>query len=412
MNATSRFRVVPAGRRSGKTENAKRFVVEMAMSDHRDVYPRAKYFCAAPTRDQAKRIYWEDLKDLCPRSAIAKISESELTIWLVHGPRLCVIGMDKPMRADGEPLDGGILDEFGDMKATAFTRHIRPALSTDGREGWCWFIGKPTGRNHYYDRWIDAIADTTGQWTGHTWKSSTVLSAEEVQAAKRDLDPLSFRQEYEAEFLTFSGRAYYSFDPELHAIATLEYNAAAPIALCFDFNVNPGVCAVIQEHGDCTDIIGEVWIPNDSNTQRVCRKIVADWGKHAGDVYLYGDATGAARKTSAVLGSDWDLIVAELQPVFKERLKKRVGRSNPPERVRVNAVNARLLNAAGEVRLRCCAVNAKRNAVDFEGVTMLDGTAGELDKKSAPMLTHMSDAVGYYVARKHPIKSHRTRVTR
>ena len=46
-----RFKVVPAGRRSGKTERAKRFIAREAMRE-----PGA-YFVAAPTRDQVKRIY-------------------------------------------------------------------------------------------------------------------------------------------------------------------------------------------------------------------------------------------------------------------------------------------------------------------------------------------------------------------
>ena len=46
-----RFPVVPAGRRSGKTERAKRFLARQAM-----YYPNEKYFAAAPTVNQAKKI--------------------------------------------------------------------------------------------------------------------------------------------------------------------------------------------------------------------------------------------------------------------------------------------------------------------------------------------------------------------
>ena len=54
-----RFPVVPAGRRSGKTERAKRFLSKQALSN-----PNEKYFAAAPTRDQAKKIWWDELKAL------------------------------------------------------------------------------------------------------------------------------------------------------------------------------------------------------------------------------------------------------------------------------------------------------------------------------------------------------------
>ena len=53
-----RFKVVPAGRRSGKTERVKRYMARAAMQDP------GNYFIAAPTRDQVKRIYWNDMKRL------------------------------------------------------------------------------------------------------------------------------------------------------------------------------------------------------------------------------------------------------------------------------------------------------------------------------------------------------------
>jgi hypothetical protein len=51
-----RFPLVPAGRRSGKTERFKRFLVKQA-----NRVPGA-YFAGAPTHDQAKKIFWDDLK--------------------------------------------------------------------------------------------------------------------------------------------------------------------------------------------------------------------------------------------------------------------------------------------------------------------------------------------------------------
>lgn len=76
-----RFKVVPAGRRSGKTERAKRFVAKQAMRN-----PGETYFIAAPTRDQVKKIYWADMKRLCMASLQSKApSETELIIYLDNG---------------------------------------------------------------------------------------------------------------------------------------------------------------------------------------------------------------------------------------------------------------------------------------------------------------------------------------
>ena len=152
-----------------------------------------------------------------------------------------------------------------------------------------------------------------------------------------------------------------------------------------------------------TGVIGEVHIPRNSNTPAVCRKIATDFGTHRGPVRCYGDATGGARGSAKVQGSDWDLIKAELRPVFGDRLSFRVPSHNPPERSRVNAVNSRLL--AGDkttIRLMVDGKKAPYVAKDLEGVRLLEGGSGEIDKKATPSLTHVSDALGYYVEKEFP----------
>ena len=41
-------------------------------------------------------------------------------------------------------------------------------------------------------------------------------------------------------------------------------------------------------------------------------------------------------------------------------------------------------------------------AKDLEGVRLLEGGSGEIDKRATPTLTHVSDAVGYYVEKEFP----------
>jgi hypothetical protein len=144
VNTTARFVTVPAGRRSGKTERAKRKVIAEAVRARGHADPR--FFAAAPTRDQAKAIYWADLKAMVPRKLMREHPrESELVLRLWNGAEIYVIGMDKPERIEGRPWDGGILDEFANMKPGAWGENVRPALSD--RKGWCWLIGVPEGRS-------------------------------------------------------------------------------------------------------------------------------------------------------------------------------------------------------------------------------------------------------------------------
>src|SRR5262245_57283716 len=157
MNSTARFRVVPAGRRSGKTECAKRHTVICAMEG--TAYDDPRFALCAPTRDQAKRIYWNDLKALVPPALVSYKSESLLFIELINGSSVHVVGMDRPERIEGTPWDGIVLDEYGNMREKAWTENVRAALMD--RHGWCWMIGVPEGRNHYYDRYKEAKKNET-----------------------------------------------------------------------------------------------------------------------------------------------------------------------------------------------------------------------------------------------------------
>src|SRR5690606_13519334 len=147
---------------------------------------------------------------------------------------------------------------------------------------------------------------------------------------------------------------------------------------------------------------GEVYIPRNSNTPAVCRKLAEDWKDHRGHVFCYGDATGGARGSAKVDGSDWDLVKRELLPAFTGRLYFRVPESNPAERVRVNAVNTRFKAGDGTVRMMVDPSRCPHLVKDFEGVRTLEGGSGEIDKKADPALTHISDAAGYYVAKDFP----------
>lgn len=390
------------------------------------------YFCAAPTRDQAKRIYWDDMKSLVPKILIADVSETELTIWTVLNSSITVLGMDKPERIEGSPWDGGILDEYGNMKGHAWGANVRPALAD--RMGWCDLIGVPEGRNHYYDtaemaRGMMMEQGEASEWGYYHWKSSDILPKSEIDAARLNLDPLTFEQEYEATFVNFSGRAYYTFTDENKA--PLQYNPRAPLIICLDFNVDPGVAVICQEmelpfeeeviHRRASDgrpeytkqkvkgtgVIGEVHIPVNSNTPAVCRKLIHDWGRHEGRVMFFGDASGGARGTARVAGSDWDIVKEMMRPVFETRLSFHVKAANPAERARVNAMNTRACNGAS---IRHLAVDPRRapNVVkDLEGVRLLEGGAGEIDKYSDRRLTHLSDALGYYIESEFPVRDDR-----
>lgn len=428
-----RFKFVPKGRRSGGSERSKRYIVSKAMRPRIDrlqlVEGRLLY--GGPTHDQAKGIAWDDLNRLTPKWALDRLrgrrgrSDSELTIYYKSGILLRVAGMDRPERVEGQPWDGGVFDEFQEFKPDAFPSSIRPMLSTPGRFGWGIFCGRPKGRNHYYD-----LLQRMGYNEQRTnaavfgWPSWDILPESEIEDARDTLDARMFAQEYGAEFVHFAGRVYEAFERTVHAAESLAFNPDLPLILCFDFNVSPGICAYLQElpyqgsradvAGTVTAVFGEVWIDDNSSTGKVIRKILADFGPGGrfpsprASIYAYGDASGGNRTTAQVAGSDWDQIKLELGKAFPGRFFAKIPPHNPEIIARVNAVNWSLRNASGVVRMLVDPVRAPHVCDDLEQVTYKKGEDREIDKpKSGPgrFLTHLSDAIGYYLAAKHPIRS-------
>jgi len=423
-SSRARFEVVPPGRQSGKTEIAgkRKPVLESFL----DTDPDAWYIFAAPTHAQAKRIYWADLKRMIPRAFMlgGRPIETELTIPLLWGPRLSVIGMDEPARIEGRYVKRFVFDEFANMKPEAWYEHLRPCLSTPGKiPGRGSFVGVPEGRNHYYDLYRRAQSEDWPEWDVFHWVSADIMDPDEIEEAKRELDERTFRQEYEGSFESFEGLAYAPpFHWETHAHETLDYDPTIPIHVFFDFNQRPGVAGVIQEQvytGPNPEVIrnepipmvlSRVFIDAHSKTPIVCDRLKKDWAKrHHGDVFCYGDATGGAGGSAKVEGSDWDIIKKSFRQVQNWNVRFRVPKQNPRERVRVNTVCSFLRNVEGKARILVDPRKPKGDqfmgawevARDLDEVETVPGGSGELVKPKAGdakyYLTHLTDGLGYYL---------------
>jgi len=408
----TRFNICHAGRRSGKTELAKRKIVKCAL---KCTLPRGRFVCGAPVHRQAIEIFWDDLVDLVPKWALRKYHPYEVsvrTIHLRHGVKIQVLGMDKAERIEGSPLDGFVGDEFGNFKETAWGQNVRPALSTPGRPGWADLIGVPEGKNHYFTLVEDAAK--LDDWSVFTWTTYDIDPAE-AESARADVDDLTYQQEYGGAFISFKGVAYYAYSQLNNPPSGVQiyYDPSLPLIFCHDFNRKPGTCLICQEQeppewlklrnggrnrGKCIAIIDEVFQRQDSNTEKVCDELIKRWKHHDRQpVILHGDATGGAKTSQGVAGSDWDIISSKLAPVFA--IKRRYPKSNPPVRTRINSTNTQLRSADNYLNVIVDETKTPMICRDFEGVSCDD--KGDLEKNEA-MLSHISDAFSYYVHEAHP----------
>jgi hypothetical protein len=301
-----------------------------------------------------------------------------------------------------------VLDEYASMAPAAWTEVLRPALAD--KQGGALFIGTPRGHNHFFD--LYETAQNQPHWTAfqYTTEQGGNVTHEELQSATHELDERTYRQEFQASFENLGvGLAYYAFE-RAHNIRPVKYDGRFPIFWALDFNMNP-LCSVLgHEHDGMVHVFDELILP-DSHTLAACEEFLArtrSWSSGGSiNVYVYGDATGEARKTSASR-TDWQ-IVRDFFGRYPERFHARlqVPSANPPVKDRINCVNARLRNHADQRRL-LINPNCKHLIKDLEQVCWKADPHGsalaELDK-SDPLRTHVSDALGYFVAREFPMRA-------
>lgn len=388
-----RFKVVVAGRRWGKTQLSRTMILKAAKR------PRSRVWYIAPTFRMAKQIMWDEMLESIPKRWIKKINHSTLTIVLRNKTELSLKGADRPDTLRGVALNFVVLDEFQDMKADVWVKVIRPTLSSTG--GGAMIIGTPKAFNYLYELWKIGQRpemQIQGQWKSWQFQTATspFIPEEEIEAARSDMDPKSFAQEYLADFNTMSGRVYYPFDRNIH-VGHYPFNPALPIWVGQDFNIDPMSSVVMQPQPN-----GEIWIVDEiilpsSNTSEVCDHLEKKFWRWQHNITVYPDPAGGQRQ-HARGETDMD--------IFRDRGFKRVKykRKHPPVADRINAVNSQLMSATGTVRMRV-------NETCRETISAFEQTlykAGGRDVDKAAGVEHPADALGYCIEIERPIRKRRT----
>jgi hypothetical protein len=338
----------------------------------------------------AKQIAWEKLKELVPAWRVAKTHEQELSIKLVNGSTIALKGSDRPDSVRGVGVHFLVLDEYQDMKPQLWTA-IRPTLSDT--KGKALFIGTPKGRNHFYDQYAKGIGKNP-QW--HSWQFKTIdspfIPGSEITDAMQDMDPRSFRQEYEASFENAAGLVYYDFD-RLKNVRPCPFDPSLPVLVGQDFNVDPMCSIILQRHGDELWVTGELHLRN-SSTEEVCRELLREFGNDITQrANIYPDPAGGQR--SSARGE------SDLQ-IFREwgfhRLLYR--KKAPLVRDRIAAVNRLICNAQGARKLFIDP--SARELIRSLETTAYKDNSNDVDKSLNN--EHAADALGYCVEFEHPIR--------
>lgn len=193
-NDPTRFKVVAAGRRTGKSRLAAYLLLVNALQTD-----RGNIFYVAPTQGQARDIMWNTLLEL-GQGLIESSHINNLQIKLVNGIMISLKGADRPETMRGVSLKYLVLDEYADMKPDVWELILRPALAD--LKGSALFIGTPMGRNHFYELYklAELGIDSDYKAWHYTSYDNPILEKEEVDKAKKSMSSYAFRQEFMASF--------------------------------------------------------------------------------------------------------------------------------------------------------------------------------------------------------------------
>ena len=353
---------------------------------------KRKVWYIAPTFRMAKNIMWDELLDAIPRAWIKKVNHTEMSVTLLNDSKIECKGADKPDSLRGVGLYFVVLDEFQDMKTDVWTKVIRPTLAKD--RGHALIIGTPKGYQNLYE--VHKLGQDPNNRMWRSWQfptsTSPFIPKQEIEDAKNDMDPKSYRQEFEASFETMAGRVYYAFDRDIH-LGDYAFDPSLPIWVCQDFNVDPMATVIAQPQRN-----GEVWCvdeiyQHDSNTLAICEEIERRYWRYSKSIVVYPDPA-CVNRGSARGESDLD--------IFRDRGFKRIKyrRKHPLIVNRVNSVNHMLEDAAGNHRLK---VDKKcvRLVESFEQLLYKPGTR-DVDKSQN--IEHITDALGYMIELEYPLR--------
>ena len=207
ITSLARFKVIRAGRRSGKTVlQVENMTFEAVSKKGRNI------FYIAPTQKQARSIIWEMLKNRLTGIGESNEGRLEMKVPTQQGGEstIFIAGWENRENFRGMKADLIVFDETDTMKDffIGWQEIFRPALTDTG--GDAVFIGTPKKENPNLRR-LEKIAeeDVDYQSFHFTTRDNPYIPDGELDKAKKELDHETYKQEFLAEYIENQGAMFH-----------------------------------------------------------------------------------------------------------------------------------------------------------------------------------------------------------
>jgi len=378
------------GSRSGKTfDHVRRIFIRAAKCHSRHLIVREKF-------NHVKTSVWLEtipkVLSMCFPDLRATPNKTDYYYTLANGSEVWVAGLDDKERTEkilGKEYSTIYFNECSQIKLASRNMALTRLAEKSDLKNMAYYDCNPPSKRHwtywfwykYFDPEAEVAVDSTQYQSilmnpGDNMENIDPEYIEKVLKKMPEKERMRFLEGLHTD--SDDGLAYYEFDRERHVCEidteVLENLAGTKYHIGMDFNVDPMTATVGYYSKGTFFVIDEVF-QNNSDTPRMCDELI---GRGYAGAELFPDSTGKRRQT----GGKTDF------QELRDRGFSLQGTTNPYQVDRVNNLNRLLKNNKIIIAPGC-----KKLIKDLE---MVSWKNNELDKKDDPMLTHISDAFGYW----------------
>ena len=382
--------------------------------------PNKNVYIIAPTYDQVTDIYYPilvyemGLDQYCIRTPRRDLGRFQFP----NNVELRLISFEAVERVRGKGAYFIVNDEMsswtkGMTAQEAWEGILQPALITRWSEkrakkynapsaGRSLTITTPKGFNFVYDMFHYPERDPLWQSFHYDYHGSPFLDPDEIERIRHTIDPIQFATEYLASFKDSGTNVFYMFDRKVHVRNDIEKpHDGEDVHISIDFNVGVMASTFWTVRGKQLQAFGETM--GHPDTESLASSLKERFKGHK--ILAYPDPTGRSRKTSAPVG------VTDLSILKSHGITVLARKKSPPIADSVQAVNGKLMNAAGDVEMFFhpdCTGSIK----SMERTHWVENNpdSATIDKKEG--LEHYSDGTRYITEFLFPVQHYQKRAVR
>lgn len=363
------------------------------------IYPKNDVAYYMPTFDLVRTLGYPRFEEKLDKYKISyRLNKTFARIEAKNAGSIIFRTMEKPERIIAYEVADSFVDEIDTLKmeiAKAVWIKIMARnrqKKFDGSLNTIAVGSTPEGFRFLYENWKNNPPSLMYRLIhASTWSNERNLPAGYIESLLAQYPPQLIAAYLDGEFVNLTGGSVYpEFDRLLNrSFETITANDNL-LHIGMDFNVTNMTAIVNVFRGKLPHAVDELTKIYD--TPRMIEAINNRFPHKT--IVVYPDASGDARHTNNASDSDLDLLKAAGFHVIANP-------SNPAIKDRVVALNAIILNAEGQRRLK---INIEKCPVLVSGLEkqIWDTKKGEPDKTSG--WDHANDAEGYFINHTFPIK--------